>query len=383
MKTILLIDSDLIARRAIAKILQEKTEYQLIVNGETNNAVESIVEYNPDLLLLGIKPNEVEEIALLSLIKIRFPDLPVVILTERSEPGAAIAVAALRLGVIDFITKPEDCNTMLFAERHLAKRLLPITKFSLRLKKRNRTGSSVSPGLAKENQLSTTLWPLNLIVIGGCTGGPVALFKLVESLPKDFSVPIVVAQHLPKYFTKVLAARLNEVTELSVREAKNGVLVKPGSIWIAPGGYHCEVSRYGNETQLKVHRGPRENGARPSIDMLFRSAGRLYGPGVLGVILSGCGKDGLAGASTIRESGGHILVQDYRTALAPDLPLAMMREGQYDIVSPVDKMAEHFSMRDQGVVHSEAESRAKNEEVLTVKQVSYRHIDQHLFSTLN
>ncbi|MFH5832726.1 chemotaxis protein CheB [Halalkalibaculum sp. DA3122] len=382
MKTLLLIDSDLIARRAIAKILREQSEYRLIISGDPGSAVQDISHAAPDLLLLGVKPTEVEEIALLSTIKIRFPDLPVVILSERSEPGAALAIAALRLGAIDVITKPADCNSMLFADRHLAKRLLPIVKTSLKAKGRKKRPLPAPAEEQRQGDLQS-VWPLNLIVVGGCTGGPPALFRLIETLPENFAVPVVVVQHFPRYYTKVLAHRLDELSALKIREAQNGVPLKAGTIWIAPGGYHTEVFRTGNETQLKVHRGPRENGVRPSIDLLFRSAARLYGPGALGVILSGYGTDGIAGAGAVRQAGGHVLVQDHRSALVGDLPLAVIKKRYCDAVIPVEQMLRQFVLRDEGAIRTLNSSDSVEEKAMPVKSIPARNIDRHLFSTLN
>ncbi|MDX1638634.1 MAG: chemotaxis protein CheB, partial [Balneolaceae bacterium] len=351
MKKIVIVDGDLIARRAVAKILQEKTDHQLIVSGEPNEAVTIVENVNPDLIIIGIRHDVVEEIAMISALRVRFPMLPIIILSERSEAGAAIAIAGLRLGAIDFITKSTDDRSMLFAERHLSKRLLPVVRSVLRLTKRSEEGAEIKQGGTQFETLDS-LWPLNLMVIGGCTGGPAALYKLVGSLPSTFTVPIVIVQHLPKFYTKVLAERLNNISDLDIAEATDGETLKAGMVRFAPGGYHCELFRDSNRTLLRVHRGPRENGVRPSIDVLFRSAGRLYGPGAMGVVLSGCGKDGVAGAGAIRQAGGHIIVQDYRTALIPDLPLAVMQSGNYDLVSPVDHMVELFLKRDDGVLGS-------------------------------
>ncbi len=386
MKTILLVEGDVIARRAIAKIIREKTDYTLIVNGDVTTTIDSVSAIKPDLLLLGIKPEKAQEIALLSTVRLRFPELPVIILNERTEAGAAVSIAGLRMGAVDFITKPEDSNSMLFADRHLSKRLLPVIKSLFQAKQVRNTDFKRSFAEGKVETLKT-YWPLNLIVIGGCTGAPVALFELIESLPENFDIPIAIIQHMPKFYTNVLAARLNQVTKLTVKEASDEAVLKPGVIWIAPGGSHTEVFRAGNETLLKVHCGPRENGVRPSIDKLFRSAGLLYGPGVMGVILSGCGQDGIAGAEAIKQAGGHMIVQDYRTATIPNLPLSVIKTGQYDLMCTTDYMAELFFKRAMGtkqtIAGSEMDKDFPNKEVIPQKYKYFQNKERHLFSTLN
>lgn len=348
---ILIVDQDVIARRAIAKVLQKQTGHQAVVNGDVSTVIETTTNEKPDLLLLGLRHDKVEELALLSSTIRQFPDLPIIMISERSEPGAALALAALRLGAIDFITKPDDGNTILFAERHFSKRVAPIVESALKHKPTNASRSRQSFISSKLDSLKS-VWPLNLVVIGGCTGGPAALFPLLKSLPYNLSVPVVVAQHMPKYYSRVLARQLDEVSKFSVQEAESGAELQPGTVWIAPGGYHTEVYRDSNRTVLKVHRGPRENGVRPSIDLLFRSAARLYGPGVLGIILSGIGRDGFAGTAAVKREKGNIIAQDFRTALVPELPLSVVAEGYHDIISPVEYIPDLLMLRDRGGIPS-------------------------------
>ena len=384
MKTILLIEGNVIVRRAIAKIIRDKTNYSLIVHGDLTTAVESIEQIKPDLLLLGMHPEKVEEVALLSTIRTRFRELPLITLSPRTEEGAALAIAGLRLGTIDFVTKPQDCNTMLFADQHMLKRLLPVMNALLKPKPHLSSDLAELFRITKKNELFS-LWPLNLIVIGGCTGGPVALFNLFELLPEHFNIPIVIVQHLPKYYTGVLAARLDENTELTVKEARGGAALQPGTAWIAPGGYHTEVYRSGSQTRLKVHRGPREHGERPSIDKLFVSAARLYGPGVTGVVLSGCGQDGVAGSEAVRQAGGQVVVQDYQSAILPNLPLAVIKEGHCDFISSINDLPNVLSIRDKyntRDIRDTEKNESRNDEKVSIAGYKYfRSRERHLFST--
>ncbi|MDX1618725.1 MAG: CheB methylesterase domain-containing protein, partial [Balneolaceae bacterium] len=172
-----------------------------------------------------------------------------------------------------------------------------------------------------------------------------ALFSIIPVLPQSLPITLVVVQHFPKHSTKELARRLNEISEVRVEEAYDGVELKPGTVWLAPGGLHAEVERNGGTLTLKLHRGPRENGVRPSIDLLFRSAGWSLGDELLGIILSGCGRDGIAGARVIREYGGNIIVQDPRDALSHSLPLAVIREGLADNYFPAEQIADQIIRR--------------------------------------
>lgn len=236
---------------------------------------------------------------------------------------------------------------MLFAEHHFRKRLLPlIDEIALRKYENDilndfqqelrQAVTQLVPGESAYNQFS-------VLVIGGCTGGPAALFKIFEHLNSDLSVPVVLVQHCPKIYTRELAKELHKSTDISVREAYNEAELKPGVAWIAPGGYHLEIQQEGKRPVLKVHKGLRINGVRPSIDVLFRSASRLYGERVLGIVLSGSGADGLGGAESIQNNGGTILVQDPKTALAGSLPKAVLQKDITKYAIPLGRLGIHLA----------------------------------------
>lgn len=352
---VLVIDEDILARQAVANILQKESALEIRVSGELENADELVKSLDPDIVLMNFERNNNLGISILRDLKTRNSDLPVVVLTPRTEEGAKLALYALRHGAVDIITKPEQNSLLLFAGRHLVKRLRPTIEVAAKLVNKEQTEKQVAESLKgiqhdfeefiPKRQRKFGGSPISLVTIGACTGGPKALYSIIPGLPHDLSVPIVIVQHFPKYYTKELAQSLNELSEIQVEEAYNGVELTPGSIWIAPGGYHAEVDRDGSKTFLKLHRGPRENGVRPSIDVLFRSAGRVLGREVLGIILSGSGFDGVAGAKAIRDNGGKIVVQDPRSALASSLPLSVIKSGLADNYYPVEQIADQITKR--------------------------------------
>lgn len=351
---VLVVDEDILARQAVANVLQNEPGMKINVSGDMDNIEEIVCDLNPDVLLLNIEHPENDEFHILKTLKARHPELPIVVLTSRTEKGAARALYALRHGAMDFITKPEQNSLLLFAGRHLVKRLRPTLEVATKLAEKERTKREIAKTLegVQQNFEEFTAkgqdgdeHPLSIVAIGASTGGPKALFSIIPGLPHDLPVPVVIVQHLPRHYTKELAKSLNEVSEIQVDEAYDGVELTPGTVWLAPGGYHAEVERNGMKTFLKLHRGPRENGVRPSIDLLFRSAGRTLGRGVLGVILSGCGSDGIAGIRSIREHGGKVLVQDPRTALAASLPLSVIQAGLADNYYPVEQISDQIVKR--------------------------------------
>ncbi|MCW9705867.1 chemotaxis protein CheB [Fodinibius salsisoli] len=350
---ILVIDEDILVRRALARILSSEPEVELRVSGDLHESEKLIEHENPDIVLLDVGSLAPDNFSFFNTLRVRFPKTPVVVLSPRSEEGARAALYALQNGAIDVITKPEQNYALLFADNHLKKRLLPIISIVSQMidtgtVDRQAVNTDVDDS---QQEREKTLFPksyrrsVNLIAMQGCTGGPKALFTIFKRFPAYLSAPVVIAQHFPKTYTSVLAHSLNKLSNITVKEAHDGAELEPGIAWLAPGGYHCEVQQYGNRSLLKVHQGPRENGVRPSADVLFRSAARLYGLSVLGVILSGHGADGITGAKMIQEVGGEVIVQNPQNALVGELPLSMLQSGLAHQYYPAEQIADEIVKR--------------------------------------
>ena len=145
-------------------------------------------------------------------------------------------------------------------------------------------------------------------------------------------MPIVIVQHMPPLFTRMLAERLSSKSAITVGEAAHGDRLRPGHAWIAPGDYHMIVTRAGGDARVELHQGPQENSCRPAVDVLFRSVAAAYGAGVLAVVLTGMGSDGLRGCEKIREAGGGIVVQDEASSVVWGMPGFVARAGLADRV---------------------------------------------------
>jgi two-component system, chemotaxis family, protein-glutamate methylesterase/glutaminase len=177
------------------------------------------------------------------------------------------------------------------------------------------------------------------VAIGVSTGGPNALDVLLPQLPADLGVPVVITQHMPPMFTRLLAQRLDGRSPLRVSEGVDGAPIGPGDIVVAPGDRHLGLVRRGTEIRQHVHEGPRENSCRPAADVMFRSAVEVWGGGVLGVVLTGMGADGLRGCERIREAGGHVVVQDEATSVVWGMPGFVARAGLAERLVPLDRLA--------------------------------------------
>lgn len=346
---ILVIDKNVLVRQAVAQVLQREQSFGVVaICDKVEDASRQIMSRKPDVVLLDVDSQDSEGLAILNLIRVRYPDLPVVALSSRTEEGATAAIMALQLGAVDVVTKPEHPNSVLFAGRHFRKRVIPIVKVAAELGRvENRIVMRQEPfvhstsghsGKETGEREEEKHGPVRLIVIGGGTGGPRGLFSIIPRLPADFPLPVVIVQHFPKIYTAALADKLNELAKVTVREVEDGMELTPGTVWIAAGGYHCEIARSGSRDIARIHRGQRENTYRPSIDGLFRSASRMYGSEVLGVVLSGCSGDALTGSEIIKKAGGYVLVQDPKTALAQNMPRSVIRAGVSNEYYSVDEL---------------------------------------------
>lgn len=177
-----------------------------------------------------------------------------------------------------------------------------------------------------------------VIVIGSSTGGPGALEDLFKQLPVNLPVPILVAQHLPRSFTKTLAERLDRISPLTTTEAKNKEMIEPAHAYVIPGNGHFFLYAPGPRIALL----PSDDLQKPSVDMGFTSVAEQFGPGTIAVILSGMGEDGVIGSKAVKQLGGKILVQDEATSVIFGMPKRVIESGYFDEVLPLDRIAKRL-----------------------------------------
>lgn len=186
---------------------------------------------------------------------------------------------------------------------------------------------------------------LEAVVIGVSTGGPNALAVVLPSIPADFPLPILIVQHMPPHFTRLLAERLSARTAMPVEEGVAGSVLTPGRMWLAPGNFHMVVEKDGSQVRLKTHQGPPENSCRPAVDVLFRSAAEVFGSRTLAVVLTGMGQDGLKGCEVIRGAGGQVIVQDEASSVVWGMPGYVAKAGLAHKVLPLDQIAPEIVRR--------------------------------------
>ena len=196
-----------------------------------------------------------------------------------------------------------------------------------------------------------------VVVIGVSTGGPTALGAILPEFPHGFPLPVLVVQHMPPLFTRLLAERLHSTCRLPVAEASQGEPVEAGKILIAPGDFHFKVASNGGGARVCLDQSPPQNSCRPAVDALFASIGEVYGGAVIAVILTGMGQDGLRGAEILKAQGASVLAQDEASSVVWGMPGAVVNAGLADRVLPLDQVVpEILRMASRTVRNGNAES---------------------------
>lgn len=349
---VLVVDDAVVFRKGISSALAGDPDVQVIGTAPNGRlALQKMALSLPDLVILDVEMPEMDGLATIVEIRKLWPRLPVIMCSALTTDGARVTLQALERGASDFVTKPVT-RSVQESLAHFRQELLPRIKSSCRHLLGTddsgwRSGVSAPIGL-NATTFSTTPVPrprlagdhqIDLVVIGVSTGGPNALAQVIHQLPADLPVPVLIVQHMPPMFTKMLAERLGTKSALTVEEASAGVIAKASQVWIAPGGHHLTVSRSGGEFRLAITDDPPENSCRPSADVLFRSAAEAGGGSTLAVVLTGMGEDGLSGCRLIHQAGGQIIVQDKASSVVWGMPGAVFKAGLADKQLPLTEVA--------------------------------------------
>jgi two-component system chemotaxis response regulator CheB len=348
---VLIVDDSVVIRRLLTDCLAGDPEIEVAGTAASGKiGLAKITQVNPDVVTLDLEMPEMDGIQTLIELRKQYPKLPVIMFSTLTERGAASTLDALTHGASDYVTKPANVGSVQTALQRVREQLIPKIKALCprhapepppRVRATATTVGAVSPGGVKKISPPRSAGPreVEVVTIGVSTGGPNALAAVMAALPADLRVPIVVVQHMPPMFTKLLADRLSAGSPLTIREAAGGETLAPGEVWIAPGDHHMAVTRTPAGVKLKLDQGPPENSCRPAVDVLFRSVAETYGPSAVAVVLTGMGQDGLIGASWIKERGGTVLAQDEPSSVVWGMPGYVVRAGLADRVLPLGEVA--------------------------------------------
>ncbi len=357
---VLVVDDSVVARRLIADSLGRCEGVEVAGTAADGSiALTRIADLSPDAVVLDIEMPRMDGLQTLEQIRKTRPDLPVVMFSTLTERGARATLDALDKGASDYVPKPSAVRGETLAkvvETILAPKLLALVRTRYERARRGRSAGAPAslypppPSFPPSTPLPLpiaqrpvsrprAMVPPRAVVIAASTGGPTALAEVLPRLAADFSVPVLVVQHMPPVFTRCLAERLGAQSPLKVLEAEGNEIVRPGTIWIAPGGRHLEIVQEGDLVLTRLTDAEPENSCRPAADVLFRSASRVYGAALLAVVMTGMGRDGMAGTAEIVSRGGRSLVQSGPTCTVWGMPRAIEQAGLADQVAPLSELA--------------------------------------------
>jgi len=336
---VLVVDDSAFMRHLITRELSADQRIEII--GVACNGVEAIAkarETQPDVITMDIEMPQMNGLEALPRV-FEVCSARVVMLSSCEGVGQANTVRALELGAVDFILKPSGS---------ISPNLSSIREMMIRSVHNAATATVHRRTVTKDPPLfnrgvktarSSVAYAHNLVVIGCSTGGPQALTTLLPMIPGDINAGIIIVQHMPAGFTTSLAARLNDTSAVSVREAAQGDIVMNNEVLVTPGDFHLRLVNENGALKVKLDQGPRLHGVRPAVDITFNSAAEVASGRVSGVVMTGMGHDGTAGAASIRQAGGWIIAQDQASCVIYGMPRSVVETNQATTILPLKDIA--------------------------------------------
>lgn len=340
--SVLIVDDSVFFRRALKELIA--ADDRLTVIGEAANGREAILkacQLKPDIITMDVEMPIMDGISAVREIMSRCPT-PIMMLSSLTKAGAVATLEALDAGAVDFYPKSSaDAQEALGDGARLLTtrlRLLAARKQRQAIIAESAARSAPAPAASNTHAERGVIGRRGLVVIGSSTGGPAALQTVLQEIPANFPVPIVVAQHMPASFTGPFASRLNGSLALKVVEATDGMPLVAGTAYIVPGGTHGEVQSRGGSLVFSERAPVAGENFRPSVNFLFQSAAQAVGADVLAVILTGMGDDGTEGARSVRAASGHVWAQDQATSVIYGMPAAVAKAGLTEAVLPLNEV---------------------------------------------
>lgn len=312
---VLIVDDSAMVRKIFSQEISKDPGIEVIGSApDPFIARDKILQLKPDVLVLDIEMPRMDGLTFLEKLMKHYP-LPVIIVSSLAKSGTDVAMKALELGAVDVLAKPGAS----YSVKDMSEQLIDKIKAASSIKYLQKVDLTVTVGTIKKQNKSLIKTTNKIIAIGASTGGTEAIKDILVALPVEMP-PIVIVQHMPQYFTKSFAERLNTLCGLEVKEAEDGEHATPGKVLIAPGNRHMVLKRSGAVYYVEVKDGPLVFHQRPSVEVLFNSVAKYAGANAIGVILTGMGKDGAKGLLEMKNSGAYTIAQDEKSCVVYGMP---------------------------------------------------------------
>lgn len=339
---VLIVDDSALMRKMLGDILSSDPRIEVVGTArDGQDGLEKIAALSPDVVTMDVEmPRKDGLTALEEIMRVR--PMPVVMVSSLTQRGAEVTMKALSLGCVDFVGKPSGATSLNI--RVVGAELISkvVTASMARVRPlRGERAAEPRPEPVPVRRPSASPGPrgrCEIVAVAASTGGPVALHQLLSGLPAGFPLPIVVTQHMPKGFTELFAKRLDAACGLTVVEGADRLELRPGLVAIAPGGSHLLVRRRGGGMFCELSDAPPVLSVKPSANIMFSSVLDEFGGNVLGVILTGMGRDGADGALALHERGAHIIAESRETCVVYGMPRAAVELGAVDELLPLPEI---------------------------------------------
>ena len=330
---VLIVDDSATARAVLKEILSAAPGIEVVgVAPDAYVARDKVVELRPDVICLDVEMPRMDGVSFLKKLMVHMPT-PVVMVSSLTRQGAQVTLDALEAGAVDYVAKPH--SNIYDGADEIKSELVEKVRIAARAHVKRKTPTEIKK-IANYTPLAETTQ--KVIAIGASTGGTEALKEVLMRMPRN-SPGIIVVQHMPGTFTKSFAQRLNELCEMSVKEAENGDHVGIGQVLIAPGNYHMVLRRSGARYYVEIGEGRNVSGHKPSVDVLFNSVAKSAGRNAIGIILTGMGADGAKGMAAMHDEGAFTIAQDEKSCVVFGMPKVAIEKGGVDHIISLEKIA--------------------------------------------
>ncbi|MCK5219232.1 chemotaxis response regulator protein-glutamate methylesterase [bacterium] len=340
---VLVADDSAFMRKTISAILNKADDMEVVATARDGlDALQKITDYKPDVITLDIEMPRLAGLETLGYIMSECPT-PVVILSAYTESGGETTMKALEYGAVDFISKPSGPISLDMDE--VADSLVTKVRMASQVEVSRLKFLEFEKFKKSIPEFKALTAGQQIVVIASSTGGPRALYEVIPGLPADFPAAVLVVQHMSPGFTHLLAERLDQISELRVKEAEEGDVILAGQVYLAPSRYHMIAVNESGRKIIRLHRGPARHNVRPSADVTMESVAELYGCNTLAVVLTGMGRDGAQGAVRVKEKGGQSIAQNEATSVVFGMPRAVQEAGAADGIYPINEIRKQIIRR--------------------------------------